>query len=101
MIDLAQIVLIAITGFGIPLGVQLLKQFWPGAPGWLKTIGPIVIPGLLVSAGAFLSAWLGMPVSFQEWIDIILMTTTVGLGATTAFKFGKKDPRIIGKKRRR
>jgi hypothetical protein len=97
-IDLLQIVAVLITGIGIPLGVQLLKQFWPGAPGWLKTVGPIVLPGLLVSAGVFLSTWLGVPVSFQEWIDVILMTTTVGLGATTAFKFGKKDPQILGRK---
>lgn len=89
--DLKSIVVVLITGVGIPLAVQFLKQYWSGVPAWVKTFAPVVLPPLLVYAGSLVSAWAGVVISFQDLIDIIVMTTTVGIAATTAFKLGKKQ----------
>ncbi len=88
--DLKSIVVVLITGVGIPLAVQFLKQYWSGVPDWVKTFAPVVLPPLLVYAGALVSAWAGVEINFQDLIDVILTTTTVGIASTTAFKLGKR-----------
>lgn len=91
-INLLHIIGTLIVGVGIPLAVNILKQVWSGGPGWLKTVAPIIIVPLLGMAGAWLSAWVGIPVDFGPVIDIILSGATLGAASTMAFKLGAGKP---------
>lgn len=90
-LDLLQIVAMIITGVGVPLAVLVLTQVWPSAPTWLKAIaGPVLVPALMYLA-AMATAWLGVPISFQDIIEVILQASpVVGLGASVAYTMGKK-----------
>lgn len=91
-IDLMQIVATLIIGVGIPLAVNILKQVWPGAPGLLKTIAPLILAPLLLMAGAWLTAWLGVTINFGPIIDVITGGVALGLASSMAFKLGKGNP---------
>jgi len=97
-LDLMMIVATLITGVGIPLAVQILKQVWPSAPALLKTLGPVIFPPLLLLAGTAVSQWLGIEIDFRDIIDVFLAVTAVGAASTTAFKLGKNDPQLLKKK---
>ena len=97
-LDLMMIIATLITGVGIPLAVQILKQVWPSAPALLKTLGPVIFPPLLLLAGTAVSNWLGIHVDFNDIIDVFLAVTAIGAASTTAFKLGKKDPQLFVKK---
>lgn len=94
-LDLKQIIATLIIGVGIPLAVQILKQLWPGAPGWLKTFLPIIVGPLLGWAGQALTVWLGIPIDFGPILDVIMGGAALGVASTVAFKLGKRDPKKI------
>ena len=89
-LDLLKIVGLMITGVGVPLATMILIQVWPKAPAWLKAIAaPVLVPFLIYLAG-MASAWLGIPISFQDIIDVILTVAPIGAGASMAYTLGKR-----------
>ncbi|MHA2337482.1 MAG: hypothetical protein ACXACX_09270 [Candidatus Hodarchaeales archaeon] len=83
-------VAMAITGVLVPLAVELLKKYWPKAPTWLKSVGSLIFGGLILTLGTFLSNWLGVPIDLSE-IASIFTGGVLGLTATAAYSFGKKN----------
>ncbi len=87
-----EIVAMLIMGVGIPLAVQILLSWWPTAPSLLKTLSPLVVAPLLLTAGVWLTGWLGVPIDFGPIIDIIMGGVALGVASTTAFKLGAGKP---------
>jgi len=89
-IDLLRIVALLITGVAVPLATMILIQVWPSAPSWLKTIAaPTIVPALIYLAG-LATTWLGVPISFQDIIDVIMTVAPIGAGASMAYTLGKR-----------